>query len=125
MIVGVRNLNVIRQGFFANLVDYCISIVMSVLPQAPGANELKCWLMSLRGAKVGRRVKLWSGVWVDCFDHLEIGDDVTIGKDVMILALGGVRIADRTMVGHGSKLISAEHHIPVKERVFQDMTWRP
>lgn len=104
--------NVTKQGFFLNLVDYLISIVVGGLPHAPGANELKCWLMSLRGAKIGRRVKLWSGIWVDRFDRLEIGDDVTIGKDVILVARGGVRIGHFTMVGHGSKLISVGHRIP-------------
>jgi acetyltransferase-like isoleucine patch superfamily enzyme len=105
-----------QQGFFLNLVDYLVSIVVSVLPHAPGANELKCWLMSMRGAKIGQRVKLWSGIWVDRFDGLEIGDDVTIGKDVMFVAGGGVKIGHRTMIGHGSKLISVGHHIPPERK---------
>jgi len=31
---------------------------------------------------------------------------------VLILAVGGVEIGDRSMVGHGSKLLSAGHVIP-------------
>lgn len=49
---------------------------------------------------------------MDRFDCLEIGDDVTIGKDVILVASEGVRIGHFTMVGHGSKLISVGHRIP-------------
>jgi acetyltransferase-like isoleucine patch superfamily enzyme len=62
--------------------------------------------------QIGKRVKLWSSVWVDRFDSLEIGDDVTVGKDVMFVTGGGIKIGHRTMVGHGSKIISVGHRIP-------------
>ena len=101
-----------EQGILLNLIDYLISIILSILPHAPGANEFKGWLMSLRGTKIGQRVKLWSGIWIDRFDCLEIGDDVTVGKDVIFVTGGGIKIGHRTMIGHGSKLISVGHRIP-------------
>ena len=103
-----------RQGFFLNFVDFLISIILRFFPHASSASRFKCWLLSRRGAQIGRRVKLWSGIWVDRFDGLLIGDDVTIGQDVIVVAGGGVHIGARTMVGHGSKLISVGHNIPIK-----------
>jgi acetyltransferase-like isoleucine patch superfamily enzyme len=102
-------------SFFSNFADYLVNLVMELLPHSPGANKFKCSLMRLRGAKIGRRVKLWSGVWVDDFSGLEIGDDVTIGKDVFFICGGSVSIGNRTMVAHGSKIISSGHIIPPEQ----------
>ncbi|SPF50174.1 putative acetyltransferase, trimeric LpxA-like domain [Syntrophobacter sp. SbD1] len=101
-----------RQSVGKNLSDFLVDLFLEYLPHAPIANRLKSKLMSLRGAKMGCRVKLLKGVWVDRFEGLVIGDDVSISKDVIILAVGGVEIGDRSMIGPGSKLISAGHLIP-------------
>lgn len=101
-----------NQRFLSNLIDYLIATIVGVLPHASGANELKCWLMSLRGTQTGRRIKLWGGIWIDQFTPLAIGDDVTIGQGVMLIVGGGIKIGNRTMIGHGSKLISVGHQIP-------------
>jgi acetyltransferase-like isoleucine patch superfamily enzyme len=101
-----------RQSIGKNLSDFFISLFLEYLPHAPVANRFKSRLMSLRGAKIGDRVKLLQGIWVDRFESLIIGDDVSIAKDVLILAVGGVEIGDRSMVGPGTKLISAGHVIP-------------
>jgi acetyltransferase-like isoleucine patch superfamily enzyme len=98
-------------SILGNIADYFINLVMEFLPHAPGANEIKCSLMRMRGAKIGRRVKLWSGVWIDDFSKLEIGDDVTVGKDALFICGGGVRIGHRTMVAHCSKVVSSGHVI--------------
>jgi acetyltransferase-like isoleucine patch superfamily enzyme len=101
-----------RQSIGKNLSDFLVNLFLEYLPHAPVANRFKSKLMSLRGAKIGERVKLLKGIWVDRFDGLIIGDDVSIAKGVLILAVGGVEIGDRSMVGPGSKLISAGHVIP-------------
>jgi len=66
----------------------------------------------LAGAKIGAKTKIWSGVYTDSFDQLVIGDDVTIGKNVILIASGGVSIGNRSMIGHGSQIISEGHIIP-------------
>ncbi len=101
-----------RQSIGKNLSDFLVNLFLAYLPHAPVANRFKSKLMSLRGARIGERVKLLNGIWVDRFDGLIIGDDVSIAKDVLMLAVGGVEIGDRSMVGPGSKLISAGHVIP-------------
>ena len=105
-----------RQSFRKNLSDFLTNLFLEYLPHAPVANKLKSGLMSLRGARIGNRVKLLQGIWIDRFNSLTIGDDVSIAKDVLILATGGVEIGDRSMVGPGSKLISAGHVIPKDRR---------
>jgi acetyltransferase-like isoleucine patch superfamily enzyme len=101
-----------RQSIGRNLSDFLTNLFLEYLPHAPVANRFKSKLMSLRGARIGDRVKLLKGIWVDRFEGLIIGDDVSIAKGVLILAVGGVEIGDRSMVGPGSKLISAGHVIP-------------
>jgi acetyltransferase-like isoleucine patch superfamily enzyme len=101
-----------RQSFGKNLSDFLTNLFLEYLPHAPVANRFKSKLMSLRGAMIGERVKLLQGIWVDRFEDLIIGDDVSIAKDVLMLAVGGIEIGDRSMVGPGSKLISAGHVIP-------------
>jgi len=124
-----------RQSLIDNLADYIVNLFLGGLPHAPIANSLKSKLMISRGAQIGERVKLLQGFWVDRFTKLSIGHDVSIAKDVLIVAIGGVRIGDRAMVGYGSKLISAGHNIPddrkpmrfsgalLKEIVIEKDTW--
>jgi acetyltransferase-like isoleucine patch superfamily enzyme len=124
-----------RQSFVKNLADFIVNLFLDSLPHAPIANSFKSKLMISRGAKIGERVKLLQGIWVDRFTKLSIGDDVSIAKGVVIVAIGGVRIGDRAMIGYGSKLISAGHNVPdnrkpmrfsgalLKEIVIEKDTW--
>jgi acetyltransferase-like isoleucine patch superfamily enzyme len=124
-----------RQSAAKNIADYFVNLCLMCLPHAPITNSIKCELMALRGAKVGHRVKLLQGVWVDRFSSLTIGNDVSIAKDVIVVAIGGMNIGDRTMIGHGSKLISSGHKIPenresmrfsgayLKEVTIEDDAW--
>jgi acetyltransferase-like isoleucine patch superfamily enzyme len=124
-----------RQSFLNNIADFIVNIFIGGLPHAPIANAFKSRLMISRGAQIGERVKLLQGIWVDRFTKLSIGNDVSIAKDVIIVAIGGVRIGDRAMIGYGSKLISAGHNIPenrepmrfsgalLKKVVIENDTW--
>lgn len=94
------------------LLDYAVELLMAVLPQNRISMRIKGWLLRSRGAEVGVRTKIWRGVWVDNYRSLAIDDDVTIGHAVILLCGGGIQIGSRTMVGHGSKLISSGHRIP-------------
>ncbi len=73
---------------------------------------LKRWLLRRRGTRIGARTKIWRDVWIDDYQGLVIGDDVTIGKSVMLLCGGSVAVGDRVMIGHGAKIVSAGHRIP-------------
>lgn len=94
------------------LFNFLTDLVVSTLPQDAASAWLKRVLLSLLGARIGVRLKIWRLVWIDEPRGLVIGDDVTLGRGVHMLTGGGVSIGDRTMVGHGSQLISSGHRIP-------------
>jgi acetyltransferase-like isoleucine patch superfamily enzyme len=69
-------------------------------------------LLVLMGAKIGKGVVIYPGVWVTPGRNLEIGDKVDLAKDVLITTTGGVYIGDRTLIGYRTQIISADHTIP-------------
>lgn len=95
-----------------SLLDYLVELVMVLLPQDSASMWLKRWFLRRRGTRIGVRTKIWRDVWIDDYQGLVIGGDVTIGKSVMLLCSGSVAIGDRVMIGHGAKIISAGHRIP-------------
>lgn len=95
-----------------NLRDYCAAVLIRLLPDTPFTNMVKAGLMTLCGAKVGKRVKLLPGITIDRFHELRIGDDVSIAGNVLFIATGGIEIGERSMIGHGTSLVSAGHNIP-------------
>jgi len=99
-------------SFFKNLCDHCTNFLIGFLPHFSLFNSLKASTMRMRGAIIGKRVKFLSGVWIDNFSALEIGDDVSLAKDVILVASGGIKIGSRSMIGYSSKILSANHIIP-------------
>ena len=85
---------------------------MAILPHDPVSCSVKRSLLRFRGATVGRSVKIWRGVWVDDYRRLQIGDNVTLGRSVMLVCGGTVIIGENCMVGHGAQIISGGHRIP-------------
>jgi len=98
--------------FGGSILDYLVELVMAVLPQDALSMLCKRWLMRARGSQLGARIKIWRSVWVDFYPGLAIGDDVTVGHATVLLCGGGITIGARSMVGHGSRLISSGHRIP-------------
>ncbi len=92
--------------------NYLVEFYMAITPHDPVSNRIKRALMQWRGAKVGRRPKIWRDVWVDDYRKLIIGTDVSIGKSAMLVCIGGVTIGDQVMIAHGAQIISAGHRIP-------------
>lgn len=101
-----------KQGLTEKLCDYSVGIIVSALAPISIFNIFKSYLMRLRGARIGHRLKLFHGVWIDRFSELEIGNDVSLAKDIIIVASGGVKIGDRAMVGYGCTILSVNHIIP-------------
>lgn len=112
----MKNNQVKRKNFFNNFADYCACLIVSSLPHFHIFNRLKTYVMRMRGSVVGKRVNILSGVWIDDFSCLEIDDDVSLAKDVIMVASGGIKIGCRTMVGYGSKILSSSHIIPPREQ---------
>lgn len=65
-----------------------------------------------QGAKFGKRVSIYPGVWISPGRNLVVGDDVDLAKDVLITTTGGVEIGDRTLIGYRTQILSSNHTIP-------------
>jgi acetyltransferase-like isoleucine patch superfamily enzyme len=92
--------------------DYMVELFMAVTPHDALSNRIKRTLLRWRGATVGANPKIWRDVWVDDYRKLVVGSDVSIGKSAMLGCIGGVTIGDQVMIAHGSKILSAGHHMP-------------
>jgi acetyltransferase-like isoleucine patch superfamily enzyme len=90
-------------------------------PQDAASMYVKRALLRWRGTRIGSGTKIWRDVWIDQYSALVIGNEVTIGKSVMLVCVGGVEIQDRVMIGHGSKLMSGGHRIP--DSTDEPMRW--
>lgn len=93
------------------LYETALMAVLS-LPRFRAFNALKSAVLRLLGARVGRRVVFYPGVWIMPAKRLRLGDDVDLARGVMITTPGGVTIGDRTLVGYGTKILSSNHRVP-------------
>lgn len=90
------------------------------LPRYKFLAVLKAGLLRAMGAKIGKRVVFYPGVWIAPGRNLVLGDDVDLALDVLITTSGGVEIGDRTLIGYRAQILSANHIIPHKpERIFE------
>lgn len=90
------------------------------MPRAQPFLALKRVLLRVLGAKLGKRVMIYPGVWiVPISRRLTIGDDVDLSRGVMITTPGRVNIGDRVLLGYNAKILSTNHNIPNgRGRVF-------
>jgi acetyltransferase-like isoleucine patch superfamily enzyme len=79
------------------------------------------------GARIGRRVTFYPGVWIllppGC--SLEISDDVDLAKDVIVTASGGVKIGARSLVGYRTQILSVNHRLPAGQAKIFDAGSQP
>ncbi|NIA07133.1 MAG: acyltransferase [Actinobacteria bacterium] len=100
------------------LVEAAMRAVMC-LPRFRLCCALKSLFLRCLGAKVGKSVIYYPGIWIMTGRNLTLGHHVNLALDVLITTDGGVSIGDRTMVGYRSQIISCNHIIPDKgERIF-------
>lgn len=97
--------------FFVVSYEAVMRIVFA-LPRYPFFNGIKSQMLRARGAKIGRRVNYYPGVWISPATDLEIGDDSNLALDVIVTTSGGVKIGSRTMVGYRTQILSSNHKIP-------------
>jgi len=89
------------------------------LPRYKLLNILKANFLKINGARIGKRVYFYPGVWITPGRNLVIGDDVDLALEVLITTGGGVTIGDRTLIGYRSQILSTNHVIPDKKgRIF-------
>ncbi len=86
------------------------------LPRFYWIGFFKANLLRVMGARIGRRVTFYPGVWIMTGRQLTVGDDVDLALDVLITTDGGVTIGDRVLIGYRTQILSRNHIIP-KERL--------
>ena len=86
--------------------------VLFALPRYRLFIFLKKSLLQIMGAKVGKRVCIYPGVWIAPGRNLVVEDEVNLAKDVLINSSGGIFIGTRTLIGYRSQIISTNHSIP-------------
>ncbi len=98
-----------------------LSYFIFLLPRFRAVNALKAFYLKLAfGAKIGRRVVFYPGIWIFTGRNLVLGDDVDLAHRVMITTDGGVTIGSRTLVGYGTQILSSNHQIPPQPaRIFE------
>jgi acetyltransferase-like isoleucine patch superfamily enzyme len=90
------------------------------LPRYRTLNRLKSVFLRANGARIGRRVTYYPGVWIAPGRNLVVGDDVDFALDVLVTTSGGVTIGDRTLIGYRAQLLSANHVVPEQRgRIFE------
>ncbi len=99
------------KSFVVITYEFVMGLVFS-LPRYRWCITIKEWMLNLQGAKFGKGVSIYPGVWISPGRNLIVGDDVDIAKDVLITTSGGVEIGDRTLIGYRTQIISSNHTIP-------------
>lgn len=96
------------------VVSYEVAMALILnLPRYTPFLFLKKRFLMLMGAKIGKGVIIYPGVWIVPGRNLVIDDDVDISKDVLINSSGGVFIGERTLIGYRTQILSANHEIPI------------
>lgn len=99
--------------YFAVVLVETISSLIFLLPRFRFLNWLKSlYLSTVFGARIGRRVVYYSGVWIFPGRNLVVGDDVDFAKDVIVTTSGGVTIGHRVLIGYRAQILSSNHRIP-------------
>jgi acetyltransferase-like isoleucine patch superfamily enzyme len=91
--------------------EFLMSVTFS-LPRYRFCIYLKQLLLRVMGAKFGKGVVIYPGVWISPGRNLVVEDHVDLAKDVLITTSGGVKIGARTLIGYRTQIISSNHSIP-------------
>ena len=89
-----------------------IMVFLFALPRFRVFTFLKVLLLNMVGAKIGKNIFIYPGVWIIPGKNLVVGNNVDLAKDVIITTTGGVFIGDRTLIGYRTQILSANHSIP-------------
>lgn len=100
---------------FKSFLVISFELVMNLLFSLPRYRIfifLKKIFLQAMGAKIGKGVIIYPGVWIAPGRNLVIEDHVDLAKDVLITTSGGVEIGERTLIGYRTQIISSDHTIP-------------
>ncbi len=82
------------------------------LPRYKSVNAFKSFFLRAVGARIGKHVVFYPGVWIAPGKNLVVGDYVDFALDVLVTTGGGVTIGDRTLIGYRTQILSSNHRIP-------------
>jgi acetyltransferase-like isoleucine patch superfamily enzyme len=123
--IKLQNFLFNMKKFFRNelIVLYeTIMFIFFMLPRFFFFNKFKSFYLRILGAKIGKRVVYYPGVWIMPCKNLVLGDDVDLSSGVIITTGGGVQIGKRTWVGYRSQILSVNHSIPPVPKRFSEST---
>jgi putative colanic acid biosynthesis acetyltransferase WcaF len=108
---------------------YFINVLFFINPLIP-LSGLKCFLLRLFGAKVGKGVIIKPAVNIKYPWMLEIGDYTWIGEDVWIDNLAQVTIGSNVCISQGAMLLTGNHNykkttfdLDVGDILLEDGVW--
>lgn len=97
--------------------EFFIRVTFS-LPRYRILNGFKAFFLRRVGAKIGKRVVFYPGVWIAPARELVVGDDVDFALDVLVTTGGGVTIGDRVLIGYRTQILSSNHVIEGRSPIF-------
>lgn len=105
------------KSFFVVSYEFLMALIMA-LPRYRFFIFLKISILRLMGAKFGKDVVIYPGVWISPGRNLTVGDNVDLAKDVLLTTSGGITIGDRVLIGYRTQILSANHTIPKRGLPF-------
>lgn len=96
--------------------EYFGTLVFAAMPRPFWA--MRCAILSLFGARIGRNVHLCPSVRIAVPWNLEIGDEVAVGDRVTLYNLGRLAIGPSATISQGAHLCGGTHdfrrtHLPL------------
>lgn len=108
---------------------YFINALFFISPLNP-LSGLKCRLLRLFGAKIGKNVVIKPGVNIKYPWRLTVGDNSWIGERVWIDNLGQVTIGSNCCISQGAMFLCGNHNykkdsfdLMVKDIIIEDGAW--
>jgi len=89
-----------------------ISFLVFSFPRHKVFSYIKGYYLRIQGASVGKGITFYPGIRISPSRNISLGNNVDLAWGVLITTGGGVTIGDRTLVGYGTKILSANHVIP-------------
>jgi putative colanic acid biosynthesis acetyltransferase WcaF len=105
-----------RSPFLVQLWWICQILLFNLSPQF--MYGWRVWLLTLFGAKIGKKVLIRPSVKITYPWHLKLGDYVWIGDEVVLYNLGEIAIGSNSVISQRSYLCAGSHdykvpHFPI------------
>lgn len=119
----------IGAGKVKQVLWYIINVIFFTNPLSPFSN-IRCFLLRLFGAKMGKGINIKPCVNIKYPWKLSVGDYCWIGENVWIDNLAYVAIGNNVCISQGAMLLTGNHNykkmtfdLIVKEIILEDGVW--